>query len=216
MLSLLNSLDKSFITDQKTSYPLLKGVNISEFDFDLGNLYVDENFIMKLNGKREHVSRDRIVCQQVSNIHGNKRLKFSKVPANVVLGNSCNYISKHENLFEDKNISLDYLLGVLNSLLLDWRFKITNSNNHISNYEIDELPIAIPDEKQKTRIESLVGKITKYPEGEKEKKDEDVAELNLEIFKLYQLTKGEINFILSKYQEGSLISTINKNVNYAI
>ena len=101
-------------------------------------------------------------------------------------------------------------MGVLNSLLLDWRFKITNSNNHISNYEIDELPIAVPDEKQKTKIENLVGKI------KKEKKDEDVAELNLEIFKLYQLTKNEINFILSKYQEGNLINTINKNVNYAI
>jgi Alw26I/Eco31I/Esp3I family type II restriction m6 adenine DNA methyltransferase len=204
------TLDKSFITNQKTSYPLLKGINIAEFDFDLGNLYVDENFIMKLNGKREHVSRDRIVCQQVSNIHGNKRLKFSKIPANVILGNSCNYISKHENLFEDKNISLDYLLGVLNSLLLDWRFKITNSNNHISNYEIAELPIAVPDKKQKIKIESLVSKIKKG------KKDEDVAELNLEIFKLYQLTKDEINFILSKYQEGNLISTINKNINYAI
>lgn len=204
------TLDKSFITEQKTNYPLLKGINIAEFNFDLGNLYVDKNFIMKLNGKREHVLRDRIVCQQVSNIHGNKRLKFSKVPANIILGNSCNYISKHENLFEDKNISLDYLLGVLNSLLLDWRFKITNSNNHISNYEIAELPIAVPDEKQKTKIESLVSKI------KKERKDKDVAELNLEIFKLYQLTKDEINFILSKYQKGSLISAINKNVNYAI
>jgi adenine-specific DNA-methyltransferase len=204
------TLDKSFITDKKTNFPLLKGINIAEFDFELGNLYVDDNFIMKLNGKREHVLRDRIVCQQVSNIHGNKRLKFSKVPANIVLGNSCNYISKHENLFEDKNISLDYLLGVLNSLLLDWRFKITNSNNHISNYEIDELPIAVPSEKQKNRIEALVGRI------KKEKKDEDVAKLNLEIFKLYKLTKDEISFILSKYQEGSLISTINKKVNYAI
>ncbi len=204
------TLDKPFITDKKTNYPLLKGINIAEFNFELGNLYVDENFIMKLNGKKEHVLRDRIACQQVSNIHGNKRLKFSKVPANMVLGNSCNYISKHENLFENKNISLDYLLGVLNSLLLDWRFKITNSNNHISNYEIAELPIAIPDEKQKIKIEKLVNKI------KEEKKDEDVAKLNLEIFKLYKLTKDEINFVLSKYREGSLISAINKNVNYAI
>ena len=204
------TLDKSFVTEQKTDYPLLRGVNIAEFNFELGNLYVDENFILKLNGKKEHLSKDRLVCQQVSNIHGNKRLKFTKIPANMVLGNSCNYICKKKSLFEDKNISLDYLLGVLNSLLLDWRFKITNSNNHISNYEIDELPIVIPNENQKIEIENLVSKI------KKDKNDDNVAKLNIEIFKLYSLTRDEIDFILSKCREKNLISAINRNLNYAL
>lgn len=204
------TMDKSFITKQKTKYPLLRGINIAEFNFELGNLYVDENFILKLNGKKEHVSKNRLVCQQVSNIHGNKRLKFTSIPANMVLGNSCNYLCKKESLFEDKNISLDYLLGVLNSLLLDWRFKITNSNNHISNYEIAELPIVIPNKNQKTKIENLVKKINIS------KNNNDVAKLNIEIFKLYQLTKDEIKFILSKYKEENLISSINKNLNYAL
>ena len=204
------TLDKSFITEQKTDYPLLRGNNIAEFNFDHGNLYVDENFVLKLNGKREHVNSDRLVCQQVSNLHGNKRLKFSKIPANIVLGNSCNYICKRESLFENQSVSLDYLLGVLNSLLLDWRFKITNSNNHISNYEIAELPIVIPSEDQKTEIENLVKKIRKN------KNEEDIAKLNIEIFKLYQLTKDEIRFILGKYKEEQLINTINENLNYAL
>ncbi|MFH1745026.1 MAG: hypothetical protein ABH881_02565 [bacterium] len=204
------TLDKKFISEKKTDYPLLRGINIAEFNFELGNLFVNENFILKLNGKKEHLSKDRLVCQQVSNIHGNKRLKFTKIPANMVLGNSCNYICKKESLFEDKKITLDYLLGVLNSLLLDWRFKITNSNNHISNYEIAELPIVIPNENQKTKIENLVSKI------KNKKNDDDVAELNIEIFKLYRLTKDEINFVLSKYRKENLITTINKSLNYAI
>lgn len=204
------TLDKSFITEQKTGYPLLRGNNIAEFNFDKSNLYVDENFILKLNGKREHVNSDRLVCQQVSNLHGNKRLKFSKVPANIVLGNSCNYICKRENLFENQNVSLDYLLGVLNSLLLDWRFKITNSNNHISNYELAELPIVIPNNNQKIEIENLVKKIRKN------KNEKDIAKLNIEIFKLYQLTKDEIRFILGKYKQEQLINTINENLNYAL
>jgi Alw26I/Eco31I/Esp3I family type II restriction m6 adenine DNA methyltransferase len=204
------TLDKSFITEEKTDYPLLRGINVAEFNFELGNLFVDENFLLKLNGKKEHLSKDRLVCQQVSNIHGNKRLKFTKIPANIVLGNSCNYICKKESLFEDKKISLDYLLGVLNSLLLDWRFKITNSNNHISNYEIADLPIVVPSENQKTKIENLVSKIRI------DKNDEDVAELNIEIFKLYRLTGDEIKFVLSKYRKENLISVINKNLNYAL
>ncbi len=204
------TLDKSFITEQKTKYPLLRGANIAEFNFELGKLYVDENFILKLNGKRKHLLKDRLVCQQVSNIHGNKRLKFTRIPANMVLGNSCNYIYKKESLFENKNISLDYILGVLNSLLLDWRFKITNSNNHISNYEIAELPIAIPNKNQRNKIENLVYKIRKN------KNDDNVAKLNIEIFKLYRLTKDEIKFILSRYKKENLINTINENLNYAL
>ena len=102
------------------------------------------------------------------------------------------------------------MLGVLNSLLLDWRFKITNSNNHISNYEIAELPIVVPNENQKIEIENLVEKIREN------KNNDNVAKLNIEIFKLYRLTKDEIKFILSKYKEEGLINTINENLNYAL
>ena len=204
------TLDKSYITEQKTSYPLLRGINIDEFNFKNGDTFVNEKFILKLNGKKDHVLRDRLVCQQVSNLHGNKRLKFTRVPANIVLGNSCNYICKKDSLFEDKNISLDYLLGVLNSLLLDWRFKTTNSNNHISNYEISELPIVIPTTHQKNIIEKLVEKIRKN------KSNEDLAKLNIEVFKLYDLNRDEADYILSKCQDMNLTKSISKTLNYAI
>jgi Alw26I/Eco31I/Esp3I family type II restriction m6 adenine DNA methyltransferase len=204
------TIDKKFITSQKTKHPLLRGNNIGEFAFDSGGLFVDENFVLKLNGKQKHLKNERLVCQQVSNIHSDKRLKFVRVPENIILGNSCNYLCKTSNLFEENNISLDYLLGILNSLILDWRFKITNSNNHISNYELGDLPIAIPNEEQKINIETLVKKI------EVKKEPADVAKLNMEIFKLYQLTKKEIAFILGKYKEEGIINIIKENLNYAI
>lgn len=204
------TLDKNFITSQKTKHKLLRGNNIDEFAFDSGGFFVDEKFVLKLNGKQKHLKNERLVCQQVSNIHSNKRLKFVRVPENIVLGNSCNYLCKTDNLFEENNVSMDYLLGILNSLILDWRFKITNSNNHISNYELGDLPIAIPDEEQKRSIETLVRKI------EIKKEPADVAKLNMEIFKLYQLTKKEISFILGKYKEEGIINIIKENLNYAI
>ena len=34
-------------------------------------------------------------------------------------------------------------MGILNSSLLNWYFKLISSNNHINNYEIDEFPIPI-------------------------------------------------------------------------
>lgn len=188
------TLDKSFITKEKTSLPLLRGNNVSEFSYTAGEYYANEKFILKLSRKQRYVSKERIVCQQISNIRLEKRLKFTKIPGNMILGNSCNFLTFNESLFGNQGVSLDYLLGVLNSLLLNWRFKITNSNNHISNYELAELPIAIPSASEKREIEKLVYSI-------KEKKtNDDVYKLNMKVFHLYGLNEEEIDYILGKHQ----------------
>ncbi|MFA5113741.1 MAG: TaqI-like C-terminal specificity domain-containing protein [Candidatus Margulisiibacteriota bacterium] len=201
------TLDKVFITDKKTHYPLLRGNNLEGFSFTYGGFFVNNSFITKLNGKRAHVGAERLACQQISNIHGNHRLKFSHIPPGIILGNSCNYICLSDVLFGDKNISLKYLMGLLNSLLLDWRFKITNSNNHISNYEISELPIAITENGQKAQIEDLIDKITSN------NSIKDVALLNICVFNLYKLNRNEMLYVLSSFKQDQLISTIKQELN---
>lgn len=103
--------------------------------------------------------RKRLICQQISNAGQNKRLKFVFSDETDILGNSCNYISADEN-------TLKKLYLLLNSNILNWRFKITSSNNHINNYELDELPIAdlnLIDEnfkyKSQAHLDEYVGKI---------------------------------------------------------
>lgn len=51
-----------------------------------------------------------------------------------IIANSCNYITVDE-MFMPK------LAALLNSALLNWRFKLTSTNNHVNNYELDELPL---------------------------------------------------------------------------
>jgi Alw26I/Eco31I/Esp3I family type II restriction m6 adenine DNA methyltransferase len=190
------TLDKKFITNEGTEYKLLRGNGIKEFSFIEDNLYVHNNFINKLNGKARYLTSDRLVCQQISNLNLRKRLKFSKVPKNIVLGNSCNFIvTNSDSLFSDINISMDYLLGLLNSLLLNWRFQLTSSNNHIGNYQLDELPIAVPDSKQKSVIEDMSNKLVQNPNNEEYK-----ARLNGLIFDVYGLDKEEKLYILESYK----------------
>lgn len=189
------TLDKNFITKEKTSLPLLRGNNVSEFSYTTGDYYTDEKFVSKLSSKQKYILKERIVCQQISNIHLEKRLKFTKIPGNVVLGNSCNFVTFNESLFGNQEVSLDYLLGILNSLLLNWRFKITNSNNHISNYELAELPIVIPSASDKQEIEDLVHNI------KNKSSTSDVYKLNMRVFELYGLSKEEIDYILGKHKK---------------
>jgi len=93
-----------------------------------------------INKSEDYIKNDfnkrRLICQQISNVDMKKRLKFIFSEKNDILGNSCNYIVSTRSE-ED----LSKLQFILNSSLLNWRFKITSSNNHINNYEIDELPI---------------------------------------------------------------------------
>ncbi|OGF85560.1 hypothetical protein A2Z63_02030 [Candidatus Giovannonibacteria bacterium RIFCSPLOWO2_02_44_8] len=189
------TLDKGFITKERTSLPLLRGNNISEFSYTLGEFFTDEKFMKKTAEKNKYISRERLVCQQISNIHLEKRLKFTKIPENIVLGNSCNFLTFDESLFGNQEVSLDYLLGVLNSMLLNWRFKITNSNNHISNYELAELPIIIPSISDRNEIEKLVSLIKNTDD------QENVYKLNTKVFELYGLNNEEINYVLGKHEK---------------
>src|SRR3989344_24199 len=189
------TLDKGFITKERTSLPLLRGNNVSEFSYTLGEFFTDEKFMRNTAEKNKYISRERLVCQQISNIHLEKRLKFTKIPENIVLGNSCNFLTFDESLFGNQEVSLDYLLGVLNSMLLNWRFKITNSNNHISNYELAEWPIIIPSISDRNEIEKLVSLIKNTDD------QENVYKLNTKVFELYGLNNEEINYVLGKHEK---------------
>jgi Alw26I/Eco31I/Esp3I family type II restriction m6 adenine DNA methyltransferase len=197
ILNLRGELDltfhKDFITEKKTSLSLIKGANIKEFDIQGVNLCVNEDFLKKMGSKGNHTENRRIACQQISNIKSKKRLKFALVEKKFILGNSCNYIVIGNDLFgTEKSISLEYLLGLLNSDLMDWRFKLTNSNNHVSNYEISELPIIIPTQQQKNDIEKIVNQILLT---KPQQRIQLINSLNTLVYNLYGLSKEEVAYI---------------------
>ena len=118
---------------------LLRGKHVREYSISSDMDFVKyEAFMDKIKStpKYNHVKKKRLVCQQISNMDSKKRLKFTIVPEGTILGNSLNYMLTSEN-----EHYLYGLLAVMNSLLFDWRFRITSSNNHINNYEIDSLPV---------------------------------------------------------------------------
>ena len=71
----------------------------------------------------------------------------------------------------------------MNSALLNWRFKVTSTNNHINNYELDELPLIDLDLVTSDVIEL------------------DEKERNQKICSLYGLKGEEINFIIQQHYE---------------
>ena len=142
---------KDYITTKKTPYKLVRGRNIKQYQTVYENAYVKSTFL-ELTKKKPYVEKQRLICQQICNMKVKPRLKFAIADSNTVLGNSCNFISVDEN---DAKIDIFYLLGILNTSIIDWFFCQTSSNNHISNYQIGNLPI-IDDPKIITKISKLM------------------------------------------------------------
>lgn len=131
------TLCKNYVTSEKTPYRLVRGNMIGESEVkDINGEFVLESFVnTRTKGYRTFdFNHRRLICQQISNSGRRRRLKFIYCTPSDILGNSCNYISSDE-------VTLAKLFLILNSSILNWRFKITSSNNHINNYELDELPI---------------------------------------------------------------------------
>jgi hypothetical protein len=94
-----------------------------------------------------------------------------------------------------------YLLGILNSKLADYFIRNLGVTRNGGYFEykpmfVCQLPVPIPNPNQKENIESLVTEINSLKKHKHDFSNVDSA-LNNSIFKLYQLTETEGNFINS-------------------
>ena len=137
--------------------------------------------------REKDLDKNRIAGQQIVNIDAEKRLKFAITKPNHILGNSCNYISI------EKPLEIEWIKSQLNSYLLNWRFKITSTNNHINNYEIDELPLTKKAPKKFTK------KLTELQK-------------NILICKSFELNLKEIKLILKNYFKETEINQNHKEM----
>ena len=182
---------KNLITDKETDFRLVRGnmINCIKIDYEKQNEFVKIEEFKKAKSQeflRYDFQKVRLVCQQISNIDIAKRLKFLPYSENDILANSCNYLTIND-LSQLKNLQI-----LLNSYLLNWRFKVTSTNNHINNYELDELPLL-----DFTQFSTSIN-------GNELKN-------NIEIAKQYQLNETEILYILQPFFPKNEIESYLRN-----
>jgi len=184
------TLYKNFITKQNTGWRLVRGNMLSKNGIieTNGEYVLIEQFLNKKS--KDYVQYDfnkkRLVCQQISNVDILKRLNFVICDEKDIISNSCNYIT----VMDDRDDIIKIKLGIiLNSFILNWRFKVTSSNNHISNYELDQLPIV---------------DIEKIPLGFKD----DALKNELIIEKMFGMNISESLFILKDIFDAKEIKKI--------
>ncbi len=195
------SLAKDAITDKKTKFPLIKGVQIDRFTLKLSDTEISQGKIQFLNlekfkknysgQKLNHSQQQRIVLQGLTGVNEKRRIKATLVPKDYFLANSCNYI-----LLNDK-INSNYLLALLNSKILNFVFKCKSTNSNVNGYEINELPIMLA--KNTKKIEELIDTILLKKENNNAADiSKEEQKIDNELYKIYSFTKEEISIIERK------------------
>jgi len=95
----------------------------------------------------------------------------------------------------DNLYTLEYLVGLLNSHLLQWRFKKTSSNNNVSTTEIEALPFSYSEDLTPKIIKIVCEIITAKKSDPKA--DTSVLEIECDrlVYQLYGLTEAEIKIV---------------------
>ncbi|HDH44340.1 MAG TPA: hypothetical protein ENG66_02925, partial [Thermococcus sp.] len=96
----------------------------------------------------------KIVCNQFLNPGAKRKLNFAILEGDYVMSNGVRFI-----LLKDPSLNIRFLLGVLNSNLLEWRYRLFSHTYNIRKYEIESLPIVRATPDQQGPIISLVDAI---------------------------------------------------------
>ncbi|MGY5863438.1 MAG: N-6 DNA methylase [Candidatus Thorarchaeota archaeon] len=190
------TLNRSCIVTHETNYRLIRGSHLSRFALRSTPARPEE-FVdiarlkksMKNSSRIGHIGRARVACQQVSNRTQRWRLKFANVPIDAVLANSCNYLYFQNGADENRVL---VLLGILNSELINWRFELTNTNNHVSTRELSQLPIPEIDSISEGHLNGLVSGVKSVRGGN----GGSFTEIDSIVFSIYGFSKRDAKTVL--------------------
>lgn len=185
------SLNKKYYSMIENDTPLLRGAQIQKWfitkKISQGELlYIDkEKYLSENNSdKSKHYQYNRIVMQGITGINEKNRLKMTITQNGEFCANSVNYIIPPK----DDDYDIYYILGILNSDLINWYFKKFSTNSNVNGYEVDNLPIILNfDFKDKliSLVKRNIGNDTK----------ELMIEINDIVNKIYQITDTEKELI---------------------
>ena len=194
------SSDKKYFTENKNKEKFFVGANIQKYYIakkpsqrTVPEYYDRKLYLSDKNGdKIFHSNLERIAFQGVTGVNDKYRIIATIIPKNYGLANSANYLI----IKDDANISYQFLLGILNSSLVNWLFNARSTNQNVNNYEINRLPFPNVNNKDVLTIEELVCEcIAIKKENEKNDIKGLQCKINKIVYRLYGLSKEEIDTI---------------------
>lgn len=85
--------------------------------------------------KAHHSKYPRVAVQESSPQNNFRRIIAASVPAGEYCNHTINYLPEHTS-----RLPLEFVLGLLNTELADWYFRLGSTNAHVSQYQLGNLP----------------------------------------------------------------------------
>ncbi|MBK7667724.1 MAG: hypothetical protein IPJ32_10515 [Sphingobacteriaceae bacterium] len=82
-------------------------------------------------------NNERIATQRITGVDERLRLVATIIQPKAYFADSTNSL----HLAKESKYNIKYILGLLNSKLFQWRFKLTSTNNNVGTNELNALPI---------------------------------------------------------------------------
>lgn len=158
------------------------------------------------------LSKEKLIVQEVRNISLSRRIIASYDNQQIYGLQTTNIINLKGS--DEEKINLKYLLGVINSNLVNWYFSRSYpSNNHIASNQLAQIPIRIIDfsdaadkarhDKMGTLVERMLA-LHKQKANVKTDHEKNLVERQIEatdkqidalVYELYGLTEEEISIV---------------------
>ena len=188
---------KKYFIDDKSAPKVLKGASIQRYyiteNMSQGEIeHLNESdFLSENTGeKSQHHTMERIAMQGMTGANDKVRIIMSIVPSGYYLANSCNY------LLPNDEYPAKYLIGLLNSKLINWFFRIFSTNSNVNGYEVEQFPLPVAQENDKQRLIHLVEQIHNKKEINPYADTNDIEkQIDDLVYILYGLTSNEIELI---------------------
>lgn len=192
----INTIHLKDIQDQKeTNGRIYKGANCHRYFLDTQYLFAKDNQITQQIFEKNYY-QNIIVTQNITGTSDPYRIHANLIEVKnqeMLFLDTCNlsYCKEQEHA--------KFLVGLLNSRLLDWLFRKTSTNNHVNLYELETLPIPQITKSNKPTADKIIVLVDKILQAKAKDPKANTQRLEKEIdalvYRLYNLTDEEIKII---------------------
>ena len=154
---------REYITTDANMARLLKGVEVGQYEvhskLQQGHReWFDQRRFLARESPKPIVRERRIATQRITGVDERLRVVATIIDPPAHFADSTNSITASST----SSYKLEYLLGLLNSHLIQWRFKLTSTNNNVGTNELESLPfrqIDFSDPAEKTMHDQMVARV---------------------------------------------------------
>jgi Alw26I/Eco31I/Esp3I family type II restriction m6 adenine DNA methyltransferase len=142
---------RQYISENQKLVRFLKGVEVGRYHIkeklsQSHKEWFDECSYLKDNEPKSVVGFKRIATQRITGVDERLRIVATSIEPITYFADSTNsiIIKKVKSPYR-----LEYILGLLNSRLFQWRFRLTSTNNNVGTNELESMPIRTIDFRNK-------------------------------------------------------------------